>query len=195
MAKQICIIDGHPDRSGTHLVDGLCDAYARGAAWGGHKVSRINIGQLDFAFMRNAEEFMGPPPEPVRSEREKIADADHIVMAYPLWLGTMPAALKSFLEITACDGFMLGEPATPNAMPVGKMKGKSARLIVTMGMPGIIYKLVFGAHSLKGTELGIMKIAGFNPVRYSIFGMADGMGDEGRARILKRVERLGERAL
>lgn len=195
MTKRVCIIDGHPDRSGQHLVDGLCDAYARGADWAGHKVSRINIGQLDFAFMRNADQFAGPPPEPVLSEREKIAEAEHVVMVYPLWLGAMPAALKSFLEITASDGFMISEPKQPNAMPVGQMKGKSARLIVTMGMPGLIYKVMFGAHSLKATELGIMKIAGFGPVRHSVFGMVDELGDDGRARILKRVERLGERAI
>lgn len=195
MTKRVCIIDGHPDGSGHHLIDGVCDAYARGADWAGHKVSRINIGHLDYGFMRNAEAFAQAPPEPIRSEREKIAEAEHVVMAYPLWLGAMPAALKSFLEMTACDGFMLGEPEQSNAMPIGKMKGKSARLIVTMGMPGIVYKLMFGAHSLKGTELGIMKIAGFYPVRHSIFGMVEDMGDEGRARILKRVERLGERAL
>jgi len=195
MTRRICILDGHPDTSGTHFVDAICDAYARGAQWAGHSVERINIGQLDYGFLRRADDFGAPPPEPVFSEREKIATADHVVIAYPLWLGTMPAALKSFLEICACDGFMLGEPEHEGGFPVGRMKGKSARLIVTMGMPGIAYKLLFGAHSLKATEKGILRIAGFGPVRHSIFGMVEGLSDTARARILSSVEKLGERAL
>lgn len=195
MPKQVCVIDGHPDGSGQHYVDAICDAYARGAEWGGHTVSRINVGQLEFACLRSAGAFDALPPDPVLVEREKILAADHIVVAYPLWMGGMPAYLKAFLEVCACNGFMLGEGDKPNAMPQGRMKGKSVRLIVTMGMPGIFFKLVYGAHSLKGAEIGIFRIAGFGPIRHSIFGMIEGLGAQGRARILKRVERLGERAV
>lgn len=195
MSKSICILNGHPENGGKHFCDALSDAYARGAQWEGHAVSRINIGPMDFGFLQTAEDYARDPAEPILGERQKIAEADHLVMIYPLWLGALPAKLKAFLEAASAGGFFLGEMDKPNSFPIGKMKGKSARLIVTMGMPGLAYRFLFGAHSLKATEQGIMKIAGFGPVRHTIIGMVEALGDTGRARVLKRVEKLGERGL
>jgi putative NADPH-quinone reductase len=89
MAKHICIIDGHPDPEPHRLIHALCDAYADGASSAGHTVERINIAELDFPLMATVEEFDTPPPEPVLTEREKIGRADHVVIAFPLWLGGM----------------------------------------------------------------------------------------------------------
>lgn len=49
----------------------------------------------------------------------------------PLWLGDVPALLKAFLEQIARPRFALAQ----GTMPKPLVKGRSARLIVTMGMP------------------------------------------------------------
>jgi len=191
MSKSICIVDGHPDPAGGHFVNALADAYATGAQAGGHKISRIEIGKLALTFLSNAEAFACDPGPDIVAERQKMAEADHVVMIYPLWMGTMPAALKAFIELAACGGFFLDTGGDSSAWPAQKMKGKSARLIVTMGMPSAAYRLIFGGHSVKGVEQGILKISGFGPVRHTILGGVGGAAKI-RAKMLTKIEAMGE---
>jgi putative NADPH-quinone reductase len=56
-----------------------------------------------------------------------------LVVIYPLWPGSMPAVLKGFFEQVFRPGFAI---AREHARPwPGLLTGKSARIIVTMGMP------------------------------------------------------------
>ena len=41
------------------------------------------------------------------------------------------------------------------------MSGKSARIVVTMGMPGFWYRWYFRAHSLRSLQRNILKFVGF----------------------------------
>lgn len=168
MSRSICILDGHPDPAPDHFIHALCDAYAEGAATGGHTVERINIGAMDLPYLSGQAEFDTPPPEPVLTEREKIARADHIVIAFPLWLGAMPAKLKSFLELAASGGFFIQQ--SDHGWPAKMMEGKSARVIVTMGMPDFIYRFGMDAAATKGLERGVLGLSGFRPLHHSIIG-------------------------
>jgi hypothetical protein len=59
-----------------------------------------------------------------------------------------------------------------------------------MGMPAPIYRLAFGAHSVRGFEQSVLRMAGFEPVRETLFGMIDASA-EGRARMLEKMSALG----
>ena len=96
--KSICIINGHPDNDPKHLIHELCAAYADGAESAGHTVTRIDVAALDIPLLRSAEEFETPPAEPILTEREKIAAAEHLLIAFPLWMGSMPALNLSIFE-------------------------------------------------------------------------------------------------
>ena len=121
----------------------------------------------------------GEVPADIEQAQRAIQWCDHLVIVYPLWLGTMPALLKGFLEQTMRYGFALSLERT--GMPKRLLKGKSARLIVTMGMPGWIYRWFFGAHSLKSLERNILRFAGIKPIRESIYGMVEAASDATRA--------------
>ena len=41
----------------------------------------------------------------MQKAQRAIASAEHIVIFFPLWLGTMPALLKAFLEQVLRPGF------------------------------------------------------------------------------------------
>ncbi|PWE16502.1 NAD(P)H dehydrogenase [Marinicauda salina] len=190
MSCSICVINGHPDPAPERFCFALADAYENAAREAGHTVRRIDVGAVDLEFLVHPKELETPPDDAITAEREKIAAADHVVLIYPLWLGTMPARLKAFLEQVARDGFFIGPGVSESSWPAKKMKGKSARIIVTMGMPGFAYRLFFGGHSLKGLEKGIFGIAGFKPVRDTIFGLVES-GPERRARMLEKTAALG----
>lgn len=190
MAK-IAIIDGHPDPARGRYVNALADAYEAGAARGGHEVNRINLSGLEFPILRSAAQWADAVPPALKFAQEAIGWADHLVILYPLWLGAMPAHLKGFLEQVTCGGFAIaakeGGPGWSQ-----NLKGKSARIIVTMGMPSQLYRLYFGAHSLKSLERNILKFAGVSPVRDTLIGLVEGISPERRARILERIGKLGE---
>ena len=44
--KRILILQGHPDPIGGHLCHTLAEAYAAGAAAGGHKVQTVTPSEL-----------------------------------------------------------------------------------------------------------------------------------------------------
>lgn len=178
MTQTICIIDGHPDTDPKRLCRALADSYADGAASAGYEVSRINIRELTIPLLEKNEDFLTPPPEPVLSEREKIAAADHLVILFPLWLGGMPAKLRAFFEQAARAGFFLSEPEKEGHWPRKMMTGKSARIVITMGMPGSVYRVMMDAGSLKVLERGILGVSGFKPIRHTILGNAGNVSSE-----------------
>ncbi|TGY89687.1 flavodoxin family protein [Marinicauda algicola] len=189
----ITLINGHPDPDPGHFCAALCEAYRAAAEKAGHTVHRADIGALEFGFLLNQREFEAPPPADIERLQARIGDSDHLVLVYPLWLGTMPARLKAFLEHLGRANFFLDTGGDSSGWPAQKMKGRSARVVVTMGMPGLAYRLLFGGHSLKALEKGILGIAGFRPVRDTIFGLV-GSGPERRARMLETMARLGAKA-
>jgi putative NADPH-quinone reductase len=60
-----------------------------------------------------------------------------------------------------------------HGFPRGLLAGQSARLVVTMGMPALIYRWYFRAHGVRGFERSVLRFAGTAPVREALLGMAD----------------------
>lgn len=187
MPSKILVIQGHPDSAGGHFCHGLAQAYARGASANGHEVREIAVGKLEFPMLRNKKEFDDSEPPPAIAEaQELIKWADHLVIIYPLWLGTLPAVLKGFLEQTLRPGFALN---TDNPFG-GLLKGRSARVVVTMGMPALFYRWFYRAHSLRSLKRNVLKFAGIKPVRTTLIGMVEGSSEK-RDKWLTRLEKLG----
>ena len=193
MARRIAIIQGHPDAEERHFGHALADEYAKGCEDGGHEVRRIEVAQVSFPILRTKEEFeKGTIPESLRPAQDAIAWADHLVIVYPLWLGSMPALLKAFFEQVFRPGFAFtyGESG---GTPAKRLMGKSARIVVTMGMPSFIYRWFFLAHGLKNLKRNILGFAGIGPVKASLIGAVEGMTERQRAGWLDEMRALGEK--
>lgn len=190
MIRKICLLNAHPDPSPDRFCHALANAYEEAALEAGSRVTRFNLGELDLPPLDRADDFLTPPDPVLDPLRSAISEADHLTMIYPLWLGGLPAKSRTVLEHLARAGFLLSESKEDVGWSAQKMRGKSARLIVTMGMPGAAYKLIFGAHSLKGLESGIFQISGFGPVRHTVFGLIES-SPQRRERMLNSVRKLG----
>jgi putative NADPH-quinone reductase len=148
---------------------------------------------LEVPLLRTKAEFeTGTPPAGAREAQEAILWAQHLVIVYPLWLGTMPALLKGFLEQTFRPGFAFATDA--NGPWSKRLKGRSARIVVTMGMPALAYRWYFGAHGLKSLERSILGFCGIRPIRASLFGMVEAADDRKRERWLATMRGHGRRA-
>ena len=190
--SNICIINGHPDARPERLCAALVAAYGEGARAGGHQVREIDVGTLDFPLVRSEADVRSHDiAEAIRDTQETITWADHIVLVYPLWLGMMPALLKGFVEQVFRYGFAIDDKPGLNA---GKLHGKSARIVVTMGMPGFFYRLYYRAHSLKALQRNILGFSGIKPVRATVLGAVEAAGDARKRRWFDDMRALGRAA-
>ena len=192
MNTRVAIIQGHPDAATRHFSHALADEYAKGCEDGGHEVKRIEVAKLDFPLLRTKQDFeKGTPPDPIQQVQEVIRWADHLVIIYPLWLGSMPAVLKAFFEQVLRPGFAF-QYQQSGGMAKKLLTGKSARIIVTMGMPAFAYRWIFFAHSLKSLKRNILGFCGIAPVRSTIIGSIEGMSEKQRMGWLDEARGLGE---
>lgn len=191
MGTRIVVFQGHPDPAGGHFGHALAEAYTDGAREAGHVVNTIDIARLDFPWLQSAKDFeQGKPPASIGEAQRAIEQADHVVFIYPLWLGDMPAILKAFLEQTFRPAFVTDSEAGMSGFGSRRLKGKSARLVVTMGMPGLFYRVFYRAHSVKSFRRNILRFCGFKPVRTTVIGVSVG-GDKSRANWLRRAQAMG----
>lgn len=189
---KIAIIIGHPRRDS--YCEALAEAYRRGAESGGHSVRLFALARMNFDAILREGYVREQPLEPdLVLARQALKDCDHIVFVFPLWCGDMPAIMKGFIE----------RVLQPDLLKVQKsggkeswqfLKGKSARVIMTMGMPGWFYRWFYGAHALKLLRRNILHFTGVRPVRSTIYGMVEAAGDDKRRRWLREVEALGHTA-
>ena len=195
MTKRILIIQAHPDASQLHLGHALAQSYANGAARAGHTVRFVTLASLEFPLLRSQNEWENESvPASLKPAQDDIAWAEHIVFFFPLWLGDMPALLKGFLEQVARPGFAILR--TEGGSPWGEkgLTGRSARLVVTMGMPALVYRWYFRAHSVRSLERNVLGFVGIAPVHETLIGLTGGMKPEIADKWLRKLEALGMEA-
>ena len=193
MRKNILIIQGHPDTSHDHLGHALASAYEKGALESGHTVKTLSVANIDFPLLRTYEDFYSHTPLPVIKQcQDEIRWANHLVIFYPLWMGSMPALLKAFFEQVFRPGFAM-DPVDGGKKWVRLLKGKSAHIVVTMGMPAFAYRWFYGAHGLKSLERNILKFTGVGPIRESLIGMVEEC-QQHRVRWLDKMYTYGKKA-
>ncbi|HEY6125371.1 MAG TPA: NAD(P)H-dependent oxidoreductase [Steroidobacteraceae bacterium] len=186
MKKRILIVDGHPDAARVRFVHALADEYARVAEASGHTVRVVKLAELEFPWLHSAGEFAGTPPPAIVEQQERLRWADHLVIVYPLWLGSMPALLKAFFEQVMRPGFAFAY-GKGRGLPRKLLAGKSARIVVTMGMPSLFYRLYYRAHTVRSLARNILGFVGFKPVRISLIGSVEGMSANKRARCIAEI--------
>lgn len=182
--RKILLINGHPDPSSSRLAGALANAYQQGAERAGHQVRRIELGALSFPPIITGAELEEPPPEAIAKAQDDIRWCDHLVLVFPLWLSAPPALVKSFFEQICRYDFAFDHAAKP------LLKGRSARLIVPMIIPTLVFHLLFGG-GVKGFARGVLWASGFKPIRTLPLGK---VLSADKKPWLEQVEALGARA-
>jgi putative NADPH-quinone reductase len=193
MGKHILIVDAHPDPAPQRLVHSLAEQYSNSAETGGHATRVVRLCDLDFTWLRSATEFAAEPAGVIGSQQEHLRWADHVVIIYPLWLGSMPALLKAYLEQVLRPGFAFAY-GKGKGLPKKLLAGKSARIVVTMGMPSLFYRLYYRSHSVRSLARNILGFVGFKPVKVFLIGNVEGSASARNRRIdeLLALARRGE---
>ncbi|MDA5192851.1 NAD(P)H-dependent oxidoreductase [Govanella unica] len=192
MARHITIIQGHPDAEGGHLCHTLADSYADAAVAAGHEVRRIDVALIEFPILRSQADYQSQHAPPNLGEaQEDILWADHLVLVFPLWLGSLPALFKAFLEQVLRPGFAFAYDR--NNIPKRLLHGRSARVVVTMGMPAWAYRWYFRSHALRALEHNILRFVGIKPVRTMLCGLVESASDRTFRGWIKDMAKHGTR--
>lgn len=185
--SKIAIIVGHA-RTGT-FCEALGEAYLRGALAGGHHGALFVTSRMTFdPILHDGFARVQPLEADLAAAHDAMMAADHLVVIFPLWLGTLPALFKGFLERVLQPDLV--EPSREGKFPQ-LLAGKSVRIVMTMGMPGLIYRWWYGAHALHMLKGNILGFIGAGPIRSTIYGMVEAVGSDRRARWLAEMEALG----
>lgn len=190
-SRRILVVQGHPDPAGGHLGHALADAYAEAARAAGHEVRRIDVAKLDFPLLRSQKEWSSSPVPPALAPvQQDVLWASHLVFFFPLWMGDMPALLKGFIEQLARPGFAF-RPDPKSPLGAKALTGRSARVVVTMGMPALVYRFVFRAHSVRSLERNILGFVGIAPVHETLIGGVEAAGADDRLGWFEKMRALG----
>jgi putative NADPH-quinone reductase len=192
MAK-IAIIVGHPQQQ--TLCEALAEAYARGATAAGHEVKLFALSRMNFdPILRDGFRREHPLEPDLQAAYDWMAASDHWVIVFPLWCGDMPALMKGFIERILQPG-LIHRQGTDQAMNWRIFPGKSARVVMTMGMPTLFYRFWYGANTLRLLKRNILHFIGIKPVRETLFGMVADVPTDKRLDWLKQMEALGTAAM
>ncbi len=192
MPKRLMVIQGHPDAQSGRLCHALAQQYVEGAHLAGSEIRQFDIGQMEFPLLRKKSDFdlgRSGTPKALVAAQESLLWAQHLMLIYPLWHGTMPALLKGFIEQVFRPD--VAEKQVVQGFPKRMLSGRSARIVITMGMPAWAYRWYFGAHSLKSLERNILKFSGISPVHRSLFGRVENVSPDTRNGWLRKMRKAG----
>lgn len=187
--EHIVIIVGHA-RTKTYC-EAIGESYLRGAVTAGHEAKLFVTSKLSFApILHEGFERVQPLERDLKTVHDAMIEADHLVFIFPLWFGTLPAIFKGFLERVLQPDWMAQSKQGKHPRV---LNGKSARIIMTMGMPSFVYRWWYGAHTLRMLKCNTFGTRGVRPVRSMICGNVEAGGPERRRQWLKTIEELGRR--
>lgn len=123
-----------------------------------------------------------------------IADVDwaqHIVIAYPQWWGTQPAALKAFIDrvFIARHSFAYDDGLLPKRL----LTGRTARVFMTMDSPRFWNHLVYRNASETSITRAVLEFCGIKVRGVHRFGPVRTSKPAGRAAWLARAQKAGEK--
>lgn len=174
---RVLLIDGHPDAN--RLSGHLLDVYQRGLP-ASAMIDRIAIRDLRFDPILHRGYSEEQPLEPdLQRATQAILDADHIVIAHPLWWGAEPAQLKGFYDRVLLPGVAF-QYHKRSPFWDKLLKGRSGDVLVTTDTPISYLKMRFGNPIGKRLHFQVLGFCGIKPLRTTFFGTVRRGGAEKR---------------
>lgn len=146
--KSVLIVVAHPEpKSFNHA---MAEAAARALVAEGHSVRvsdlcgegfRADIGRHDMTSVADADRFQvqaeqaeaarsGAFAEDIAREQARVAEADNLILQFPLWWGGPPAILKGWIDRVLAYGFAYVDG---RRFDTGVFRGRRAMIGVTTG--------------------------------------------------------------
>ncbi len=190
MGKRVAVIVGHP--AADSWCGALADSYAAAARAGGHEVRMLQLAQLDFdpSLHEGYRQIQALEPD-LLAAQATLAWAEHLVIAYPIWWGSVPALLKGFLDRILLPGFAF-KYRPGKAFPEQLLRGRSAQLLVSMDTPPWYFRWVYRMPGIVQLKKTTLEFCGIAPVKVAAFGPLIASSSAQRASWLVKAARLAD---
>ena len=193
MKKKVLIIMGHPDTDS--YASALADAYQKGAERVA-EVRQLNVAELKFdpILHKAYKEIQELEPDLLNAQKD-IKWADHIVWVYPTWFGSPPALMMGFISRVFHPSFAFKYKRKTDLIPYKLLKGRSARLIITMDDYPLIDNFVFRHSIIRVMKKSVLWLSGIKPIRSILIGPVKRFDLKKRKKWLEKIEGLGRRVV
>ena len=190
MGKRVVVIVGHP--AADSWCRALADSYAAAARAGGHEVRMLQLAQLNFdpSLHEGYRQIQALEPD-LLAAQGTVAWAEHVVIAYPIWWGSVPALLKGFLDRILLPGFAF-KYRPGKAFPEQLLRGRSAQLLVSMDTPPWYFRWVYRMPGIVQLKKTTLEFCGIAPVKVAAFGPLIASSSAQRATWLAKAARLAD---
>lgn len=187
--KKILLIQGHPDNESFNFA--LYEAYKKGAIASGADLQEIIVRDLNFNpnlqfGYRKRTELEADLLDSI----EKIKWAEHLVLFYPVWWGSIPALFKGFIDRVFLPGVVF-EKIENSVWWKRLLTGRTGHIISTLDQPAWYYWLNYGRPSYHAMKRMTLNFVGIKPVRTTTIGPIRLSKESYRANWLKKIEKLG----
>ncbi len=183
---KILTILAHPSKKSFN--NALLQKYIKGAKKN-NEVKTLYLGKLKFnpILKEGYIKIQKLEPDLIKAQ-SLISWADKITIIYPTWWTTPPALLKGFFERAFLPGF--GFKYTDERNWIKLLRGKSARIIVTMDSPSWYYRFITGDPGYKSIK-GTLGFCGISPIQRTYIDNIKFKSLKQRKGILKNIYRVG----
>jgi len=189
--KKIFIFVGNPDKNS--LSTALAESYARGARSVGHEVRTTYISDMIFdpILHKGYKTIQECEPDLVKFQ-ENVRWCEHFVSIFPIWWSDMPALMKGMIDRVWMPGFAFNFRKGLIPGWYRRLKGRSARVIVTSDTHPAILWVLFGGN-INNWVRGTLRFSGFAPIRKTWISGIQKLTPEKFQRLIKHLERLGRK--
>lgn len=193
---KILVVIGHPiQRSFNHA---LADAYVTSARANGAEVDVIDLATdatPDHPRQRGdvrlpRADGPGEVDVHVRDYAERLRDADHIALFYPMWWGTYPAVLKQFFDRVLLSGDAYASRGDSSSWVRG-LRGRTARIVHTADSPRLFTRLAYRDSSISSVKTATLWYTGIRTIGVRYLAPVRNSSPERRQRWLDRIARDG----
>jgi len=186
----VLVVLGHP-RGAASLCGALAAAYAEGAREAGCAVELADLSTCRFDPDVVAPSPRAQPLEPdLAALKAAVERADHLVLVYPNWWGTMPALLKGALDRLLLPGWAF-EETTGGTGYEGRLGPRTAEILTTMDTPPLAYRLVYGSPGRRAMADATLGFCGIETTRFTPFAVVKDATPEVRRDWIERARGLG----
>jgi putative NADPH-quinone reductase len=191
-SRKIFIFVGNPDNAS--LSNALAEAYKKGAEAAGHEVRMTRIADMQFdPILHKGYKVIQAYEPDLAKFQEDVKWCEHFVSVFPIWWSDMPALMKGLVDRVWMPGFAFNFRKGVIPGWYRRLKGRSARVIVTSDTYPVILWILFGGN-INNWVRGVLRFSGFAPIRKTWLSGMQKMTPERAALLFVKMERLGRRA-
>ncbi|ATQ76679.1 NADPH:quinone reductase [Massilia violaceinigra] len=190
-SRRVLVIAAHSSQQ--TFGSALAAAYAAAATAAGHEARLLELDRLAFdPILHHGYKVVQELEPDLKTAQELITWADHLVFAYPVWWGSIPALLKGFLDRIMLPGFAF-KYRKGKAFPDKLLAGRSAHLLVTMDTPPWYFRLAYRAPAIHQMKKTTLEFCGVTPVKTLLCGPVLDSTPEQRSKWLAQVHDMAGR--